>query len=411
MRTPSLPGSRRLRRAVLGASGLALAGAALAHDPAADPLPATPGWRVGAAVAVTAIGAQAAIPSPTLPGVLDTGVDASDRRGLGLEHATLAAGVRLNSWLGANLAVGWHVDDPVHVEAAWLQARQGWGDGEYSLGLGIAKVPMGQVLGHAGDYGRFSLVPLVKRASLNEDWFDEGGAIGWRAGSDTVLREVNIGLWRGVGFPGGGDLPPVPTVHVQLGLGELELDGFYAYLQPDGRGTLARGVNSPHTHDVPNCNVSMTGLVCFDGRVNMVGASVNWASHDWPVTLTGAILWRDEKGSLYSQLGDARYHGQTLGGWADAVWDINDRWQLAARYEALSTTQQLTGPGAVLVAVQAGLLPSWPASRAAVALAYSPDPAWRLSAELGNERTSGENNAFVMLRAIWSAPWLLSGSW
>jgi hypothetical protein len=127
--------------------------------------------------------------------------------------------------------------------------------------------------------------------------------------------------------------------------------------------------------------------------------------------VNAAVLWRDEQGSLYSQNGDARYHGKTLGGWIDAVWDWRESWQLAARFEALSATQDLTGPGAALVAGEAGLVPNWPARRLTAALAYSPDPAWRLSAEIGSERTGGNNNPFVMLRAVWTAPWLLSGSW
>ena len=398
--------------ALAALAALAALSPAGAHDVADDPLPAEAGWRIGAAVAVTAIGASDPIPSPTLPGVLDTGQNAPSQRGLGLEHAAIGAGLRLTETFGANVTVGWHVGEAAHLEAAWLQARWPIESALITLTAGRDKVPMGQVLSRAGDFGRFSLVPLVKRASLNNDWLDEGAVLAWRADNDSPLRAVDVGVWRGTGFPGGGDLPPVPTLHVQFGLGEIELDGFGAYLQPEGRGTIARGANSPgHTHNVPNCNVSVSGLVCFDGRVTVLGGSLNWASHEWPVTLTAAALWRDEKGSLYSQNGNADYHGQTLGGWVDAVWDITDAWQLAARFEALSATQDLSGPGSVLLAVEAGLLPNWPANRVAMALAYRPDPAWRLSAEFGNERTSGSNNPFVMLRAIWSAPWLLSGGW
>ncbi|MBN8493455.1 MAG: hypothetical protein J0M00_18760 [Burkholderiales bacterium] len=400
------------RRAVAGVLALLACAPLRAHELTADPLPELPGWRVGAAVAVTALGAGDPIPSPTLPGILDTGQTAPDQRGLKLEHATLAGALRLNDWLGASLAVGWHIGENVHVEAAWLQARRFDDSGQWLLGAGIHKVPMGAVLTSAGDYGRFSLTPLVKRASLNTDWYDEGGVLGWRGDADGLLREVDIGLWRGLGFPGGGDLPAVPSLHVQLGVGELLLDGFYAYLQPTGRGTLARGPNSPgHTHEVPNCNFGITGLVCFDGRVNLVGGSFSWRPDDGPLLFSGAVLWRDEQGSLYSASGDARYHGRTLGGWLDVAWDFQPNWQLAARYEGLQATQDLAGPGALQVAVEAGLLPNWPASRTTLALAWSPDPVWRLSAELGNERSSGANNPFVMLRAIWTMPELLAGRW
>jgi hypothetical protein len=255
-------------------------------------------------------------------------------------------------------------------------------------------------------------VPLVKRASLNTDWYDEGAVLGWRGDADSIVRAVDIGVWRGLGFPGGGDLPAVPSLHLQLGVDELVLDAFYAYLQPVGRGTLARGPNNPgHTHNVPNCNFGIGGLVCFDGRVNVVGGSFNWTPHQWPVIVSGALLWRDEQGSLYSVSGDARYQGRTLGGWLDLAWDFQPGLQLAARYEGLQATQDLSGPGALQVALEAGLLPNWPANRATVALAWSPQREWRLSAELGNERNSGENNPFVMLRVIWTLPELLAGRW
>ena len=412
MPTPSPRSKPGLRCLVLAVAGLTLLSPSRAHDVAADPVPETPGWRVGVGVAVTAIGANDPVPSARLPGVLDTGEVASDQSGLGLEHAVIGAGLRLNDMFGANLAVGWHTDESAHLEAAWLQARWATDAALLTLGAGRAKVPMGRVLTDAGDFGRFSLIPLVKRASLNNDWYDEGAVLTWRGAGDALLRSIDVGVWRGTGFPGGGDLPVVPSLHVQLAHADLELDGFFAYLQPTGRGSYARSdSNTNHTHGVPNCEFSLTGLVCFDGRVNVLGGSLSWAPHDWPVIVNAALLWRDEQGSLYSQNGNASYHGKTLGGWIDAAWDWRENWQLAARFEALRATQDLSGPGAALVAGEAGLVPNWPARRFTAALAYSPDRAWRLSAEVGSERTGGNNNPFVMLRAVWTAPWLLSGSW
>ena len=412
MQTRSPRSRSGLRSLLLAVAGLGMWSTSVAHDVAAEPVPETPGWRIGAGVAVTAIGAKDPIPSATLPGILDTGQNATDQRGLGLEHAVIGAGLRVNDIFGANFAVGWHADESAHLEAAWVQARWATEAALLTLGAGRDKVPMGRVLTDVGDFGRFSLIPLVKRASVNNDWYDEGVVLAWRGDADSLLRSVDLGVWRGTGVPGGGDLPLVPSLHVQLAYADVELDGFFAYLQPTGRGTYARAdKNTGHTHSVPNCEVSLAGLVCFDGRVNVLGGSLAWAPHAWPVVVNAAVLWRDEQGSLYSQNGDARYHGKTLGGWIDAVWDWRENWQLAARFEALSATQDLSGPGAALVAGEAGLVPNWPARRLTAALAYSPDPAWRLSAEIGSERTGGNNNPFVMLRAVWTAPWLLSGSW
>ena len=410
---PSPRAEARRSRPWLAAAGLAVCLPLAAHELTEDPLPDLPGWRIGAALAVTAIGAQDPIPSPTLPGVLTTGVREADLRGLKIEHATLAGSVRVNEWFGASASVGWHADGNAHMESVWFEARQATDSARWRLGAGRNKVYMGPVLTRAGDYDRFSLTPLVKRASLNTDWYDNGAMASWRNDDeDSLLQALDFGLWQGQGFPGGGDLPPVPSLHLQLGLGEWQLDGFYAYLQPDGRGSLVQGPNSPgHIHNVPNCNFSMSGLVCFDGTVNLVGGSFAWAPHDGPVSVSGALLFRDERGSLYSTLGDAAYHGQTLGGWLDVAWDFRPDWQLALRYEGLSAKQSLTGPAALLVGIQAGLYPNWPASRGAMALAWSPAPGWRLSTELGAERGSGQTNPYVMLRAVWLMPDLLSGRW
>ena len=147
--TPSMPTRMPRNRPDLRCVGLIVAGLALlspsaAHDVAADPVPEAPGWRVGAGVAVTAIGAKDPIPSATLPGVLDTGENAPDQRGLGLEHAVIGAGLRFNDIFGANLAVGWHAGESVHLEAAWVQARWAHGRGAVDAGCGARQGADGQ---------------------------------------------------------------------------------------------------------------------------------------------------------------------------------------------------------------------------------------------------------------------------
>lgn len=409
--TPSRRSSRLLRCVLLAAAGACRLSPGLAHDVAAQPVPESPGWRVGAGVAVTAVGASKPLPSPTLPGVLDTGQVAFDRRGLRVEHAVLGAGVRVNRWLGAHLGVGWHGDEAAHLESAWVHTRWAGDAATWTLGVGRDKVPMGAVLTGAGDFDRFALLPLVKRGSLGDDWTDDGAVLSWRGGGASLLRGVDLGVWRGRGFPGGGDMPAVPSLHVQMAVAEFELDGFYAHLQPAGRGTFAQASNAGHTHAVPDCSKSLIGLVCLEGRVNLVGGSVSWEPSAWPLQLSGAVLWRDERGALYSRDGNAAYRGRTLGGWIDAVWDWRDDWQLAARAETLSATHDMSGPGASLVAAAAGLVPNQPARRFTAALTYRHAPDWRIAAEIGHERSSGNANPFVMLRAVWTAPWLWSGAW
>ncbi len=403
---------RRLCRWIGAVALCAVPAVVLAHAVADVQIPETPGWRVGAAVAVSAIGARDTLPAPYLFGVLDTGQAAPSRNGLTLEHATLEGGLRIDDWLGANLAVGWHAGENIHLEAAWLQARWWLDEARLSVGAGRAKVPMGAVLDGGGDYDRFTLVPLVKRASLNVDWFDEGVVVAWQGDAASPISRVEAGLWRGSGFPGGGELPPVPALHVQALVAEVTLDAFAAWLQPTGRGTYALDSGSPgHSHGVPNCANSLSGLVCFDGKVQVYGGSVAWAPHGLPLSITLAALLRNEQGSLYSQLGDARYRGQTLGGWLDVVWQVQPQWTLAGRFEALRATQDLEGPGASLVAAQARLIPNLPAYRAAAALAYSATSEWGFNIEIGAERNGGIDNPYVGARVVWWAPGLLSGRW
>lgn len=385
-----------------------------AHEAVDQAIPASSGWRVGAAAAVSALATRDPVPVPYLYGVLDTGQAAEDRQGLTLEHATIGAGVRITDWLGARAAVGWHVNDNAHLEAAWVEARWPREGGQFTLGVGRDKVGMGAPLSNGGDYDRFTLVPLVKRASLNVDWLDEGVVAAWQPGGASPIDVVELGLWRGTGFPGGGSLPPVPTLHVQASVGDFGLDGFVAALSPDGRGTYAQNTSNPgHTHNVADCNQSLAGLVCFDGNVQVYGVSVVWDAHDerMPLTVTAALLGRNEQGSLYSQSGDARYRGRTWGGWVDIVWAIDERWELAARGEALRATQDLSGPGASFVAAEARLLPNQPAYRLATALAWRYDAAWRLNVELGADRNGDATTPYIAARVVWQAPWLLSGGW
>jgi hypothetical protein len=383
-----------------------------AHGVAETPIPEEAGWRLGAAVAVSAIGARRALPVPFLYGVLDTGQAAKDRQGLTLEHATIDGGLRLNETWGANLAIGSHVGDNAHLEAAWVQAHWQRDDAMFTLGGGRTKVPMGAALSNGGDYDRFTLVPLVKRASLNVDWLDEGVVAAWRPADSSPIGAVELGVWRGTGFPGGGKLPAVPTLHVQAAMADVEVDGFVALLEPTGRGTYAQSSGNPtHSHSVPNCESSLVGLVCFDGRVQVYGASLAWAPHDGPLVLSAAALLRNEQGSLYSQSGDTQYKGQTFGGWVDAVWALDERWELAGRFEALRASQDLVGPGASLVAREAGLIPNQPAYRLAAALAYSPNPSWRLNVEVGADRNGGETTPYAGLRVVWWAPGLAAGNW
>lgn len=166
-----------------------------------------------------------------------------------------------------------------------------------------------------------------------------------------------------------------------------------------------------HTHNAPECASSLVGVVCFDGSVRLAGLAARWAPDDGQISASAAALMRDERGALYSANGDTRYRGLTYEGWIDIVWHFAPRWDLASRIERRVARHNLTGPGASIVAADAGLIGNRPATRIAAALGFEPAPGWRLNAEIGVDRASGSDNRYVVLRTVWSVPSLLAGRW
>jgi hypothetical protein len=172
-------------------------------------------------------------------------------------------------------------------------------------------------------------------------------------------------------------------------------------------------LSAGHTHSQPDCRTSLVGVVCFDGRTRLLGASLSWDPHEsLPVTLTLAGLLQRDSGTLRSlQGGTADYHGTTGGGWLDLIWQLDARWSLGARAERVSARHDVTGPGASLIVTDAGLNPNQPLQRLTGGVTWQPAAGWQLSAEAGSERGTLPSNRWMALRAIWSAPDLLGGRW
>lgn len=408
---------RRERRdcrpaAALLALGLALSGVARAHEVAGDGLPAQPGGQVEAAIALSAVHARQAWPTPRWSGVLGSGVQADDRRGGQVEHAALGAAVRVDpapAWsLGARLAYGWHGEGRPHVEAATAELRHRLDADQLGLTVGRLALPMGEALTGAGHLDRYAQTPLIRRAISDGDWIDDGALLRWRVGDGQAdgVQGVEVGVWRARVLPGAADAGMAPSVHLQAGRDDWQVDGFAMRLTPRGRGTYAAGTGAGHTHDQPDCQRSLVGVACFGGRSWVLGASVRWAPHDLPVALTLAGLTLDERGTLDSLGGSADYRGRTTGGWLDAVWSLAPHWQLGARAERLVARHRLTGPGASAVARDAGLTPNEPQRRLAGSLAWQPVDAVRLIAEAGVEQGSGPTLRWVGLRLVAQSTWL-----
>lgn len=402
----------------LGLAALAgLLGCAWAHEPGAEALPDTPGWRLGAAAALVAVEARDAFPAPRWPGVLIVGSAPRDQRsGPRVEHAVLDAALRLRPLLGADigarLAVGVHDRDRPYTEAARVLLRWPLGGAALALGLGRDTVRMGEAITGAGHFDRFSLGPLAKRAVLNEKWLDDGLSLAWRRPAERGVRAVELGLWRGRAFPGGPRGEPVPTLHLHAGYDQVDAHVFAARLAPEGRGAALRSAGaSGHLHTSPDCRAALRQRVCFDGRVEVYGGSLQWASDALPLSFTLAGLARRERGALYSLSGDARYSADVQGAWADAVWQPGQRWSGALRLERLAPRNTLAGVGAELLAREAGLVGGAAIRRWTLALLHAPWPGLQVALEAGQESGGALRQQHVALRLLWRPPALWGGAW
>ena len=400
-----------LRRAALATACFSATAPTLAHDLSQDPLPATPGWRIGAAAAVTSMSASERLPAARHPGLPGSGQTAADRSGPGLEHATLEAALAFGQRHGAVLAIGKHGSDRVHTEAARLDSRWQIGLDRLSVQLGRDRVPMGPVLTGAGHFDRYALAPLAKRLVLNDDWISDGLNLRWERGVAEGLQSIDAGLWRARTWPGGLDGRLAPAVHLGGSWGDWNLSGFAASLAPRARGTPSAAADVPHTHGQPDCRRSLAAVACFDGQTRLLGGSLMWDGHDsgWIVTAAG-LLQRD-RGTLAAQLGVTDYRGTTRAGWLDVQRLLGQGWIVGLRAERASATHRLVGPGATLVSADAGLDGNHPITRLASALTWEPGGGWLLGLEAGTERSALPTNRWIGLRAAWSAPELLRGDW
>ncbi|MFD2454377.1 hypothetical protein [Ideonella paludis] len=278
----------------------------VAHELEDEAVPNMPGWRLSAGVALSAIHANQAWPTPRHAGVLLTGEQARDRSGeLGLEHAVLGFGLRANRHWSAQWALGQHDRDAPHVEVARVQGE--WTVGWWQPGeqlrwrLGRQTVPLGAVIGQAGQLDPFAQAPLAKQTVLNTTWVDGSSSLQWQAAPNDAegprLSQVELGVWRARKFPAGPHGAAAPSLRLQGQWGHWRADVGAVWLQPEGRGAAVQGVGGVgHSHGVPDCRVSMAQRICFDGQAQLLAASLATDSDDGRWTLQAAGLWRRERG-------------------------------------------------------------------------------------------------------------------
>jgi hypothetical protein len=423
MQTPS----RRVERAALGAIALLLAVAAGAHESADEALPAADGWRLGAAAARQAADASARWPLASRPGVLLQGSAPREQRGrLVLAHAEVSLAARRGR-SGAVLAVGLHDRDSAHVETAALSHEGPAFGGQWRAVLGRDTVPFGPVLDGAGasalsgSTSGFGQRPLALHAATDGGWIDDGLRLGWQAAppldeaTGLELRGLEAGLWRGRAFPGGPAGPAAPTLHLHLGWGHVDLHLGAARLQPQARGAaVALAGNEGHLHGPPDCREGLAQKVCFDGRVALWLASLEWSPEHgaWrDLSLAVGAVRRAEDGLLYASGGEASLRSRLDGLWADLAWRPAVGWALALRIEALRPTHHLAGTGTALLARDAGLAGAARVKRTTLALHRALATRWHLSLEAGRENSAAGPLSHGAVRLVWQAGDLFGGTW
>lgn len=316
-------------------------------------------------------------------------------------------GYRFNNHLGAVVALGAHGSDPPHWESAWLEGRGQFGATEWTWGAGRQAPSLGPVMTRAGHLDRFGLMPLAKQVVMNGDWIEDGTELGLRRPWAGATWTLNLGVWRGSTFPGSSDGPVAPSLHTGVQFdgmaGEWSVDAFAAQAEPTGRGSRITSSNGTHSHTAPMCDPSLNQIVCFDGRSRLSGLSAEWAGSDWPLTLAGAVMWRTEEGSLESRNGWGRYTGRNRGDWVQGIWHWASAWDLGIRHERLSAKHTLVGPGASLVANEAGLARYAPQRRTTLMFGHRLTPWAEVRVEGGRETAGAQSARFMALR--WVLQW------
>lgn len=400
----SRTGAERRVAACLIAAVVALASTGVqAHGEVDDALPPEPGITWDAAAALRSLKADKTLPSTRLDGYLLKGDAGMDPEGTQLEHGALGLAARLNDTWGARLVIGKHGSEAAEAEEAWVQARHDADNGDvWRLNAGRQRPAMGAALAGAGHFDHFGLMPLAQRAATDHHWLDDGLQLAWRREA-AANWAVDLGLWRGQGFPGSAKGATAPSLHLGWGQGPWQADVLWAGFRPQGRGATV-STTAGHSHGAPVCDASFTEVICFSGDSTLAAASLRWsgpaAQNPWPFTLTAAGWLRQDSGTLESANGLADYTGRNRGGWLEAVWQVKPALQLGWRAESLSASHGLHGAGAALLASEARLNRYAPARRNAVILSYRLADGVELRAETGRESVVGQSVGYAALRLV-----------
>lgn len=389
---------------------LSLTNITWAHDVGSSDIPEDAGWVIGIGAAA-AYAKQTEIAEQSIPSVLDAGSAHNDLQGWRFEHATISAGVRVNRWIGAQLAVGWHDQDEMHWESAWLELQSNQPGSNWRAGAGKNTVPIGDLWQQAGHLDRFMQQPLVKQAFFNGDWIANGVSVRWERDQSSLpwLKQISISGWQQDEYPADKSNNSFPVLSVSLNDSSWTFDAYASTLKTSQRKSDLAKTSHSHSHDSSGCSVIQENVACFKGRSHIAGASLTWQTPIESLQLRWAGAIRKEKGQLTSTASLVDYQANSWGGWIEPSWVITPQWEAALRYEWLKGNNTLKGAGASLLARQTRLSPNQGAERSSIIIGWRPEKSWLLTLEGGLEASAGKDNRYVALRAVWQMPKMISG--
>jgi hypothetical protein len=343
--------------------------------------------------------AEAAWPAARLPGVLESGNLAAWETGLAEDYADIGLQADWRQWR-ALVKGSWHGPDGGNdfaVEQAWLRGHFEPAEGmKLAVRGGRMLVPFGRLNQEHAHNQDFGVQPLIFRAVTGEGWRDDGlearwtGGTGWFAGG---------GVYAGDSFPGANASGPGAwMVNAGWERDTTMLMLSIARLEADGRPTRSARVIG-HSHGQAVCHAPVANEVCLEGESLLGSVAVAWSSGQWPVAVAGEAWAKRETGDLFSPGGNTDYVGTLEGGWLTATWRFHPGWQALLRGEGMTASHDLNGPGAALVATDAGLGNADHAlSRLGAGLTWQPDAVQRISLELHREDTGNADNRVLLAR-------------
>ena len=233
-------------------------------------------------------------------------------------------------------------EDKIELEEAYAQTMPGFSlPNGFSAKAGRAFWTIGYLNEHHAHADDFADRPLPYRVFLNKSFNDDGVEFSYILPTD-LFAEIGGGLFRGDDFPLGnadGEIFRQWSSYARVG-GDIGYDqswrlGGYV-LSGEAKGGRASNEST----------VTFTG----DTQIYVTDLRYTWApggnSRQKEVIFQGEYFWRNESGTYEdtnSATGTVNFDDASSGWYAQAVYKLNPRWRVGARYSRLEAPNAPVG--------------------------------------------------------------------